>query len=85
MLQHIIDSVPPCDYGLSFQQLKSKQIRHLKKIGVIGGILIFHAERYNNLEESLRKHQPFGWYTAFHWHIVGFIQDGYLSVVSVLI
>ena len=52
-VEHIICSVPPKDYGLSFKALRRKAVKVLKSRGVFGGVLIFHAFRYN-----LRKH----WY-----------------------
>ncbi len=71
--EHIIISVPKCDYHLSYKALKAKAIRLLKKRGVHGGAMIFHAQRYNNFEEARLKNQPAGWYFSLHFHVIGFV------------
>lgn len=75
--EHIIASVPISDYGLDFYQLKAKALNALTSRGVIGGVLIFHAFRYADHEESKRKGVPFGWYWSPHFHCIGFLEGGY--------
>jgi len=51
--------------------------RILDKHGIMGGLVIFHPARYANARESAEKGVPFGWYFSPHYHIVGFIKNGY--------
>jgi hypothetical protein len=74
---HIIQSVPQSDYGLSYEKLKAKALENLRKLGVIGGVLIFHMERFHNRREALEKNAPQGWYVSLHFHILGVIDKGY--------
>jgi hypothetical protein len=67
-VEHLVCSVPTKDYGLKLKALRRKVIKMLTKIGVVGGVLIFHAFRYNR-----RK----GWYWSPHFHVMGFILGGY--------
>ena len=53
MVEHLVCSVPAKDYGLELGALRRKITKMLTKIGIIGGVMIFHAFRYNR-----RK----GWY-----------------------
>jgi len=68
-VEHIIATVPPKFYGLSLEDLR----KHMKKIlidrGVVGGVMIFHGFRYDDVK--LR------WYWSPHMHILGFILGGY--------
>ncbi len=62
--QHIIVSPPTSDYGLA--EFKNKEFLKkakdiLNSVGVLDGFLIFHAFRYANYDEHLRKGLPFGW------------------------
>ena len=68
VVEHLVCSVPAKDYGLELGALRRKVIKILTKIGVVGGVLIFHAFRYNR-----RK----GWYWSPHFHVMGFILGGY--------
>jgi len=68
VVEHLVCSVPAKDYGLALGALRRKVIKMLTKIGVVGGVLIFHAFRYNQ-----RK----GWYWSPHFHVMGFILGGY--------
>ena len=45
--------------------------------GILGGVLIFHAQRYCSRRESIAKSKPFGWYFSPHSHVIGFIDGGY--------
>jgi hypothetical protein len=74
---HIILSVPQSDYRLSYEELKAKAFENLRKLGVIGGVLIFHMERFHNRREALEKNAPSGWYVSLHFHIIGLIDGGY--------
>ena len=75
--EHIICSVPKSDYGLPFVEMKAKALKALRNRGVLGGVLIFHAERFCNWRESIAKNKPCGWYVSFHFHVIGFIDGGY--------
>lgn len=77
LVQHIVASVPLRDYGLSYGALRSAVIKALFVRGVVGGVLIFHGFRYNNVEEARRKRVVVGWYWSPHWHCLGFIFGGF--------
>lgn len=47
LVEHIVVSVPPKDYNLSYKALRRKVDKVLKKRGIVGGVKIFHAFRYN--------------------------------------
>jgi hypothetical protein len=72
---HVVVSPSKADYGLSLKQMKAKVLRGLRRRGVHGGVELFHAFRYANYKESVRKHVPFGWYLGMHFHLLGFIDD----------
>jgi hypothetical protein len=74
--EHIVCSVPKSDYGLPYVQLKAKALKALRNRGVLGGVLIFHGQRYCSRRESVAKGKPFGWYLSFHFHVIGFIDGG---------
>ena len=75
--EHIISSVPKSDYSLSFEKLKAKNQRILESRGVLGGISIFHLQRFRNEKEAKEQNKPFGWYVSPHWHTVGWVRGGY--------
>ncbi|MGD6934357.1 MAG: hypothetical protein ACQCN5_09140 [Candidatus Bathyarchaeia archaeon] len=75
--EHIVASVPQADYGLPYSIIKAKVLKALRNRGILGGVLIFHAQRYCNRYESITKNKPFGWYFSPHFHIIGFIDGGY--------
>jgi hypothetical protein len=75
--EHIVCSVPKSDYCLPYAQLKAKALKALRNRGVLGGVLIFHAQRYCNKYESITKGKSFGWYLSLHFHVIGFIDGGY--------
>ena len=60
---HVIVSVPRRDYGLSLQKLRRKVYRALKRVGLVGGMLIFHSKRKNKRGE---------WYFSPHFHVIGY-------------
>jgi hypothetical protein len=68
LVEHVVCSVAPRDYGLSFEGLRLKAIQALAVRGVVGGVLIFHGFRYN--ERRL-------WYWSPHFHCLGFLLGGY--------
>lgn len=68
LVEHAVASVPLCDYHLSFEKLRAKCRKVLRKRGFIGSALIFHGFRY---KPSL------GWYWSPHFHVLGFILGGY--------
>jgi hypothetical protein len=75
--QHIILSVPKEDYRLSYEELKKKALENLKALGVLGGVLIFHMERYHNKLEARIKGGEAGWFVSLHFHVLGYIDGGY--------
>jgi hypothetical protein len=77
VIEHIVVSVPICDYGLKFENLKKKLLKVLKVRGVQGGVLILHAFRYANRREAKAKGIPFGWRFSPHAHVLGFVAGGY--------
>jgi len=68
-VEHLMISVPAKDYGLSFDVLREKINEILLSRGVIGGSVIFHGCRFNDLTRH--------WYYSPHFHILGFILGGY--------
>lgn len=75
--EHIVSSVPKTDYGLSFEKLKAKNQKVLRRRGIIGGVTIFHLQRYRGVKEAGKMGLPVEWYVAPHFHTVGFIEGGY--------
>lgn len=67
--EHIVASVPPERYGLSFNAMRGLTLKALARRRVIGGCLIYHAFRENKLTRY--------WFFAPHWHILSFIEGGY--------
>lgn len=76
-IEHIVASVPIEEYELSFEDLRSRVVKALYVRDVVGGILIFHAFRYNDAEEARSKGQAIGWYWSPHFHCLGFVLGGY--------
>jgi hypothetical protein len=68
LVQHIVASVPLKDYGLSYGVLRSKAVKALLARGVVGGVLIFHGFRFDDVKL---------WYWSPHWHCLGFILGGF--------
>lgn len=68
LVEHIVATVPPKFYELSYEALRKKILEVLKARGIIGGVLIFHGFRYNKRKE---------WYWSTHFHVLGFILGGY--------
>lgn len=62
--KHVVVSVPTWLHNLDHKTMKKEAYRILKKVGSIGGAMIFHPFRFNKLEQF--------WYYSPHFHIVGF-------------
>ena len=60
---HVIVSVPHEDYGLSLPEMRKKVYKSLKRVGLIGGMLIYHSKR---------KMKASSWYFSPHFHVVGY-------------
>jgi hypothetical protein len=81
--EHIIASVPKSEYTIfdegydGYLLGRARVQKILNSRGVIGGGLILHGFRFANAKESRMKGVPFGWYWSVHWHVVGFLADGY--------
>jgi len=68
LVEHIIASVPVKDYSLSFEVLRRRVVDVLRIRGVVGGVLIFHRDRFSRAK---------GWYANPHFHVLGYILGGY--------
>lgn len=60
---HVIVSVPHVDYGLSLPKMRQKVYRALKRVGLLGGMSIYHPKRKNKRKE---------WYFSPHFHMIGY-------------
>lgn len=69
LVEHIVVGIPSKFWNLSYKELKKKCLEGCSVRNVIGGVLIFHGFRYNDLRPS--------WYWSPHFHILGFIFGGY--------
>ncbi|MDH5659261.1 MAG: hypothetical protein OEY17_07965 [Nitrosopumilus sp.] len=61
---HLLLSVNPNQYHLSYRDMKKTVKSILKTISFIGGAVIFHPYKFNKTSRR--------WYYAPHFHIVGF-------------
>lgn len=68
LVEHIVATFPPKYYGLSYEALRKKAVEILMVRGIVGGVLIFHGGRYNQINQ---------WYWSPHFHVLGFILGGY--------
>jgi hypothetical protein len=81
--EHLIASVPKSEYLMfnegydGYLKGRARVQKILSGRGCIGGGLMFHGFRFANRKESRMKGVPFGWYWSPHWHVVGFLVDGY--------
>lgn len=75
--EHVVWSPPQSDYGLSFELLVAKMMRDFEVLKVVGGVRLFHMERFAKKWEARRKRVPEGWRISLHFHIIGFIDGGY--------
>jgi hypothetical protein len=69
VVEHIIASVPPERYYLSFDACRKYILKALLARSVVGGAMIYHHFRWN-------KGGKF-WYSSPHFHVLGFVQGGY--------
>lgn len=67
-VEHVVCSIPPKNYNLSFEALCRKAKEILFARGVVGGCLIWHAFRFK---------MGMGWYFSPHFHVLGFVLGGY--------
>jgi hypothetical protein len=75
--EHLFWSPPQSDYGLTSKRLVAKMMGDFKALKVVGGVRIFHMERFAKSWEARRKRVPEGWRISLHFHIIGFIDGGY--------
>ena len=76
-VEHLSISVPVKDYGFDMESLRLKVIKHLKALGVVGGVLIVHGFRYADYEKAKRKKVVEGWRWSIHFHGLVYILGGY--------
>lgn len=70
-LRHLSISIPKFDYDKEFGFLKNQVIALAQGVGVIGGQAIYHPKRFNR---ELRV-----WYFSPHFHILGFVEHGWVD------
>ena len=70
-MEHVVCSVPKCDYDLRHEVMRRKVIDVLKSCGVVGGAVIFHGFRID------RSRNVLVWRP--HFHVLGFVEGGYDS------
>jgi hypothetical protein len=68
-VEHVICSLPECDYDLTFKEAKRKCREILFSRGVEGGVMIAHGNRIDRCT-GVESYSP-------HWHILGFVKGGY--------
>jgi len=81
LVEHIIVGIPQKlwfsnDVNIDVK-LRKLVYKVLKRLGVVGGVVIFHGFRYNNYWEARRSGGEIGWYWSPHFHVLGFILGGY--------
>ena len=76
-VEHLMISLPVSDYGLDIDVVREKVNKHLKKLGVVGGVLIPHGGRYTDPVKARRKGIAKGWRLSVHFHVLGHILGGY--------
>jgi hypothetical protein len=67
-VEHFVVSVPLEWYALSFDDLVKRVLKALKNRGVVGGVMIFHRDRFRGKGYT----DP---YWSFHFHVLGFASD----------
>jgi hypothetical protein len=73
LVEHIIASVPHREYHLGLEALRKRVVKILRRRGVIGGCMIFHAFRYRNKYVARKTDLSLGWYWNPHFHVLGFV------------
>jgi len=68
-IEHVVCSVPKCDYDLPYKVMRNKAVEILKSRGVFGGSPIFHGYRVDD------KRGVLVW--SPHFHVLGFVEGGY--------
>jgi len=69
VVEHVICSIPPADYGITdYDVMRARAVKALKLRGVVGGNLIFHATRQHRNGED---------FFSPHFHSLCFILGGY--------
>jgi hypothetical protein len=77
-IEHVIISgTVEAKLNMDYDELHGEVRDALDHRGILGGVLIFHAFRYNNAEEARRKGVLMGWYWSPHFHCLCFIDGGY--------
>ena len=81
LVEHIIVGIPQKlwfsnDVNIDVK-LRKLVYKVLKRLGVVGGVVIFHGFRYNNYWEARRSGGEIGWYWSPHFHVLGHILGGY--------
>jgi len=66
--EHVVVSLPIWDYSLRYEDVRNKVVKILENRGVIGGCMIFHGFRYDDVRL---------WYWSPHFHVLGVIKGGY--------
>lgn len=71
-IEHIVLSPSESDYELclkDYSAFRRKAMRIMKMCGVIGGQMLFHAYRFDDIGRV--------WYGSPHFHVLGFIEGNY--------
>ncbi len=68
-VEHLMVSIPPKDYGLSYRAVMNKIRMVLHRCNVIGGCRLPHSLRFDD--------DRWAWYFSPHLHILGFVAGGY--------
>lgn len=76
-VEHLMISLPMCDYGLDIDVIREKVVKLLKERGIIGGAMLLHGGRYTNSKDARLKGIAKGWRWSPHLHILGYIFGGY--------
>jgi len=66
---HLSATFPLKFWHLTYEQLRAKAIKMLTARGVVGGVLIWHGARWDEVRKV--------WYWSPHFHVLGFILGGY--------
>jgi len=59
---HVVVTIPYADFGLTLREMRVKVYRILKKLNILGGMCIYHPDRWRNVFA----------YFAPHFHIIGY-------------